>query len=203
MNEDNANLMKTAFDQSWEAGFDYYWERELFVARYAEIVGFQAVEEYPAEKFRRRAIGGWARENPDEAVSWVNELEEGHEKNRAINAVMWNVSKDDSSYGLQVFRALPSEAQIQQIGSLMQLTRRQGGAPACAELAEQLRTSDSAEDRLLAAGAYQNTFKAYQEGPDETMDAWLSQLPVETLSLLDPRLLPERHIDRLKKENNR
>jgi hypothetical protein len=92
MNEDNAAIMKAAFDQSWEAGFDYYWERELFVSRYSELVGFQAVGEYPQEKFRRRAIGGWARTNTNEAIDWVNQLPEGQEKNSSISAVMWNVS---------------------------------------------------------------------------------------------------------------
>ncbi len=193
MNEENAQTMKAAFDQSWAAGYDYYWERELFIDRYSEIVGFQAIKEYPYGKPRHRAIGGWARANPDDAISWVNELEDGPEKNHSINAVMWNVTKDNPDYGLQVFRSLPQEEQVNRIGSLMQLTRRQGGAPACANLAEKLRTSESAEDRILAAGAYQKTLLTYQEGPAEKMDAWLNQLPEEALSLLEPHLLPKKH----------
>ena len=197
MNEDNAAIIKAAFDQSWEAGFDYYWERELFVSRYSEFVGFQAVEEYPQEKFRRRAIGGWARTNTDEAIDWVNQLPEGQEKNRSISAVMWNVSRDDPGYALEVFRSFPPDEQMTSIGDLMQLTRRRGGAPACANLAEKLRTSDSQEDRNLARGAYHTTFNAYQQGPPEIMNEWLDQLPTEALGMIQPHLLPEKYLKKL------
>ena len=117
MNEDNAAVMKAAFDQSWAAGYDFYWGRALFIDRYAEIVGFQAVEEYPAGKPLHRAIGGWARKDRDGAIDWVNQLEDGRMKNDSIDALMRSVAKEDPSYGLEVFRAFPEREQAQRLDS--------------------------------------------------------------------------------------
>ena len=46
MTEANADTMREAIEASWAAGYNYDWERSLFLARYAEIMGVKAVEEY-------------------------------------------------------------------------------------------------------------------------------------------------------------
>jgi hypothetical protein len=99
-----------------------------------------------------------------------------------------------------VFKTFPPSEQMNRIGSFMQLTRRRGGAPACADLAEKLRTSDSQEDRNLARGAYHTTLSAYKEGPPEIMNEWLDQLPSEALSMFQPHLLPEEFLKKLSEQ---
>lgn len=190
MNPENAGAIRDAFDGSWADGFNYDWERQLFLARYGEVMGQEAAEEYRDDRFINRVIDGWASASPDEAVNWVNELEEGKFRDNAIVNVMYGAGIKDGEYAMRVFEVLNPQEQESRLEALMFVNRRRGGAEACADVANVLWEREDITGTMKTS-ALRQTDWIYRSSNDSDRQRWLETLSTEQLDSLDQTHLPE------------
>ena len=192
LDAENVDAIREAFDASWDAGFNYTWERQIFLTKFGALMGQEGVESYANDQFQKRALAGWATAQPGEAVDWVNQLAPGQLRSSSIDTLMWSLGKDGSMYCVEVFKAFSDQEQLRKIGSLAQIRKRVGGAVACGELADHFFAEDTPHSKLLAARAYNATLDAYQNDPALEADEWLDQLPPDVIKMFNPNKLPER-----------
>ena len=106
MTPENAHEIRDAFEESWNAGFNYNWERSVFFGRYGEVMGAEAAEEFPDHSEYGRILASWSTAKPDEAVAWTNDLEPGERQLEAVRWIILGAGKADPKYGIQVFESL-------------------------------------------------------------------------------------------------
>jgi len=192
MNLSNGKIIREGFDESWAAGYNYDWERSLFMARYGELFGKEAAEDYIGDPHFARIVVSWAQVAPEEAIEWVNELEPGKTWDAAVDNVMFGAGQNDLAYGMKIFKVLEPEQRVQRFNKLFDTFRRGGGVEACADLCTQLLGSEDEQLRSMGSSALRQTFRVYQEGQGEKLEAWLASLQPDALSQLDSNQLPEQ-----------
>ncbi len=191
MTPENAHDIRDAFKESWDAGYDFTWERSLFFARYGEVMGAEGAEEFIDHGEFGRLVVSWAQSSPADAVAWVNGLPPGRTRDEAVNRVMFGVGQLDPDYGLEVFESLAPEDRTRNQRNLVDAFRRAGGAKETTRLAAELLSRE--EEGLNQVGEYalHRTFSILKEGDSEELVAWLRSLPEQHMDLLDPNRLPE------------
>lgn len=189
MTPENAREIRDAFLNSRKDGFWYATERKVFLARYGEVLGGEAMEEFKDDPDFVRVLESWALNEPAEAVDWVNAMEAGRRRDEAINRLIGAFGSTDVSYAVKVFSSLSELEQQRHQRALNEAAIRSGGKEACAQLAQDLLASNDENIRRAGQRALEETWDLYMQF--ESGRQWLESLPPEHLALLDPSKLPE------------
>lgn len=189
MTPENAHDIRDAFLNSRKDGFWYGTERKVFLARYGEVLGGEAMEEFKDDPDFVRVLESWALIEGPEAVDWVNEMEPGDARDSAIGRLIGAFGSTDVSYAIDVFASLTESEQSLHQNALTEAAIRSGGKEACAELAEDLLKRDDGNLRRAGQRVLAQAFDLYMEFDGSR--SWLQSLSPEHLALLDQSKLPE------------
>lgn len=189
MTPENARDIRDAFVNSRKDGFWYATERKVFLARYGEVLGAEAMEDFKDDPDFVRILESWALVEPAGAVAWVNGIEPGSKRDAAIGRLIGAFGSTDVAYAVEVFSSLTEPEQSRHQQALSEAAIRSGGKEACAQLAANLLASDDANLQRAGQRALGEAWDLYANF--ESGREWLEGLPPEHLALLDPSKLPE------------
>lgn len=197
MTPENAHDIRDAFVNSRNDGYWYGLERKVFLARYGEIMGAEAMDEFKNDPDFVRALESWALVAPSDAVDWVNELGPGRQQDEAINRLIGAYGSTDLDYAIEVFTSLTDEDRRKHQRALTEAAIRSGGKENGTYLALKLLQSEAAALQQAGKETLKTVFEFYQD-PEERLN-WLRGLPNEVRAELNQSDLPEEY--RVDQEN--
>jgi hypothetical protein len=186
---ENAHDIRDAFVNSRADGFWYGLERKVFLARYGEVMGEEALNEFRDDPDFVRALESWVLIAPDDAIGWVNELEPGGQRDLAINRLIGAFGSTDVNYAVEVFQSLGKTEQKRHRQALTEAAIRAGGKQRGTQLALDLLKRDEVSLQNAGRLSLREIFDLYPE--EEERNIWLRGLPPDVLGELAQNRLPE------------
>jgi hypothetical protein len=134
MTPENAQLIKTAFNQSWESGCHFHAEHDLMWSRLGEVLKAEAVNQFiksdgPFWPVHGKLLEGWARSDPEGALQWLKSAETGPHRSQILTSTLRGLASTDPDRSLQFVLSLPPAEQTQALIAAESGAGNLGGAP--------------------------------------------------------------------------